>query len=194
MISVINRIVFAVPHYFVTSLTLDSTGLCKSKWEKTGRYPSGNYEYIDVNVAGTRYIVEVFLAGEFKIARPTDHYTSLLNFFPLVFVGKIDELKQVVRLMCNAIKKSMKTMDMHVPPWRRHGYLQARWFSSYKRTIKEIPARKGSDCSHGDLTGKKLVGFVAVPPISYYCREDYASKVGLTVGNLAMVLNGSSIL
>ncbi|CAK9184869.1 unnamed protein product [Ilex paraguariensis] len=142
MISVINRIVFAVPHYFVTSLTLDSTGLCKSKWEKTGRYPSGNYEYIDVNVAGTRYIVEVFLAGEFKIARPTDHYTSLLNFFPLVFVGKIDELKQVVRLMCNAIKKSMKTMDMHVPPWRRHGYLQARWFSSYKRTIKEIPQER----------------------------------------------------
>ncbi|PIN25433.1 hypothetical protein CDL12_01824 [Handroanthus impetiginosus] len=37
-------------------------GLCKSKWEKTNLNPSGNYEYIDVNTGGSRYIVEVFLA------------------------------------------------------------------------------------------------------------------------------------
>ncbi|PIN00767.1 hypothetical protein CDL12_26727 [Handroanthus impetiginosus] len=47
-------------------------GLCKSKWEKTDLNPSGNYEYIDVNTGGNRYVVEVFLAGEFTIARPTD--------------------------------------------------------------------------------------------------------------------------
>ncbi|KAM7509456.1 hypothetical protein LguiA_019909 [Lonicera macranthoides] len=66
-------------------------GLCKSKSEKSGRIPSGDYEYVDINVNGTRYIIEIFLATEFELA------TSLVELIPNIFVGKIEELKQVVR-------------------------------------------------------------------------------------------------
>ncbi|KAK9155468.1 hypothetical protein Sjap_002948 [Stephania japonica] len=56
---------------------LDS-GMCKSRWPKTGRFPSGEYEYIDVitpnSTSTSRYIIEVDLAGEFTIARPTEEY------------------------------------------------------------------------------------------------------------------------
>ncbi|KAI3983762.1 hypothetical protein MKX01_001166 [Papaver californicum] len=103
-------------------------GLCKSRWEKTGRFPAGTFEYVDVTVSGIRYIVEVFLAGEFTIARPTNRYTSLLDAFPQVFVGKPDQLKQVVRIMCGASKQSLKKNDMHIPPWRSNGYMQAKWY------------------------------------------------------------------
>ncbi|KAK2992235.1 hypothetical protein RJ640_005722 [Escallonia rubra] len=162
-------------------------GLCKSKWERNGRLPSGDYEYVDVNVAGTRYIVEAFLAGEFEIARPTDLYASLLDELPPIFVGKAEELKRVVRLMCSATKESMKTMEMHMPPWRRYGYVQAKWFGLYKRTTSEAPLKKASDSEEGSAR-KRAVGFAPLPAHSYYCRGDFVSKAGFGVGNLAAAL------
>ncbi|KAI8001741.1 hypothetical protein LOK49_LG09G00145 [Camellia lanceoleosa] len=166
-------------------------GLCKSKWEKVGRFPSGSYEYIDIKLAETRYIIEFCLAREFEIARATESYTSLLELFPPIFVGKVEELKQVVRLMCNAVKDSMKSMNMPVPPWRRHGYVQAKWFGSYRRTINEVPIKKGSDTDVGSAK-KRSVGFLALPAISHHCREGFGSRVGIKVGQLAMALNGTT--
>ncbi|KAF8410797.1 hypothetical protein HHK36_003334 [Tetracentron sinense] len=160
-------------------------GLCKSRWEKTGRYPSGNYEYIDVMVSGTRYVIEPSIAGQFVIARPTNRYLSLLDVFPSIFVGKQDELKQVVRLMCAAIKESMKSRDMHVPPWRRNWYMQVKWFGSYKRTTNGVPSVTASDSEEG-LAGKRSVGFETSPAIYNYCR----GEVRYNVGNLAAIFNG----
>ncbi|RVX08402.1 hypothetical protein CK203_014040 [Vitis vinifera] len=114
-------------------------GLCKSQWEKTSRCPGREHEYIDVVVSESRYVVEVFLAGEFTIARPTSSYQSLLRLFPRVMVVKQFELKQMVRLMCAEMKNSMKIRDMPVPPWRKNGYMQAKWFGPYKRTVNAIP-------------------------------------------------------
>ncbi|KAI3466522.1 hypothetical protein Pfo_023185 [Paulownia fortunei] len=168
-------------------------GLCKSKWEKNERCPSGDYEYVDVNAGGTRYIIAVFLAGEFTIARPTGGYASLLEVFPPIFVGKPDELKQVVRLMCGAIRKSMKSVGIHVPPWRRLAYMQSKWFGSYKRTTNETASRKASDVG-GDLSGNQRVGFVPVKGISFYCREEFAAEAGVRIGNLAAALNQKEML
>ncbi|KAK2984278.1 hypothetical protein RJ640_003837 [Escallonia rubra] len=145
---------------------------------RNGRLSSGDYEYVDVNVAGTRYIVEAFLAGEFEIARPTDLYASMLDELPPIFVGKAEELKRVVRLMCSTTKESMKTMEMHMPPWRRYGYVLAKWFGLYKHTTSEAPLKKASDSEEG-LARKRAVGFAPLPAHSYYCREDFVSKAGL---------------
>ncbi|KAF9609681.1 hypothetical protein IFM89_017880 [Coptis chinensis] len=109
-------------------------GLCKSRWERSGQYPAGSYEYIDVVVAGKRYFVQVSLAGQFTIARPANCYVSFLNTLPQIFVGKAEEMKQVVKIMCRAMKESIKRNDLYLPPWRRNGYMQAKWFGSYKRT------------------------------------------------------------
>ncbi|XP_059317744.1 uncharacterized protein LOC132068238 [Lycium ferocissimum] len=168
-------------------------GLCKSKWERKGQVPSGNYEYVDVNMSENRYIIEVNLAREFEIARPTTCYTSLLEIFPSIFVGKMEELKQVVRIMTRAMKKSMKKMDIHVPPWRQIAYMQAKWFGSYKRTINELldDDQKKLDFSYKCLAKKRAVGFVDMPTISFYCRENFASNCnGIKMGNLAAALNG----
>ncbi|XP_041028392.1 uncharacterized protein LOC121268270 [Juglans microcarpa x Juglans regia] len=169
-------------------------GLCKSKWDKSGRFPAGDYEYIDINVSGNRYIVEVSLAREFKIARPTDRYAALLDVLPRIFVGKVEALKQVVTLMCRAMKESMKSMDMHVPPWRRNGYMQSKWFgSNYKRTINRVPTGKAHifESDNDSSAGKPSVEFT--PAISYYCRDDFASKVGLRVGYLTEALGANGV-
>lgn len=131
-------------------------GLCKSRWGKTNkRSIPGDYEYVDVNIVGTRYVVEVFLAGEFEIARATKDYISLLEEFPPIFVGKQEELKQIVRIMSRAMKGSMKSVEMHVPPWRRNSYMQAKWFGSYKRTTSAAPPRKESERGAG-FAGERL--------------------------------------
>ncbi|CAK8564434.1 unnamed protein product [Lathyrus sativus] len=147
-------------------------GICKTKWERKRKFPSGDYEYIDVNYGGNRYIVEISLMAEFEIARPIDQYASLLDVFPFVFVGKVEELKKVVRLMCTAMKDSMKTMEMHTPPWRRNSYMQAKWFNPYKRTTNEIAATR------------KSIGFEA-----YNCRDDFGSKSAFKNGNLSAAFN-----
>lgn len=155
-------------------------GLCKCKWEKNTRFPAGDYEYIDVNFAGNRYIVEISLVTEFEIARSTDQYAALLDVFPLIFVGKMEELKQVVRLMCTAIKGSMKSMNMYIPPWRRIGYMQAKWFSSYKRITDEVATNRASSA----FFTTRSIGFDARPVKSYNCRDDYGTKPAFRVCHL----------
>ncbi|XP_058727977.1 uncharacterized protein LOC131599720 [Vicia villosa] len=150
-------------------------GLCKTRWERDRKFPSGDYEYIDVNYGGNRYIIEISLMAEFEIARPIDQYASLLDVFPYVFVGKVEELKKVVRLMCTAIKDSMKIMGMHTPPWRRNSYMQAKWFNSYKRTTNEVAARKS-------------IGFEA-----YNCRDNFGGKITFKVGYLTASFNVDGI-
>ncbi|CAN4114674.1 unnamed protein product [Withania somnifera] len=164
-------------------------GLCKSKWEKAGDRTSGSYSYIDVNVTNNRYIIEVSLVGEFEIARATPCYASLLEIFPRVFVGKVEELKKVVKIMSGAMKKSMKKMDIYVPPWRRLAYMEAKWFGSYKRTTNENYQKSSFDSYSSKK--KRDVGFVPMPAISFYCRENIiASNSGIKMGSLAAALNG----
>ncbi|XP_023003814.1 uncharacterized protein LOC111497287 [Cucurbita maxima] len=151
-------------------------GLCKSKGEKLQSFPAGDHEYIDVNFGGNRYIVEIFLAREFEIARPTRKYTSLLNTFPEIFVGNLEELKQVVKLMCSAMKQSMNIRNMHVPPWRRKGYMQEKWFGSYKRTTNH----KGS----GSAEAETSPGMSSACFKTSHCRGDFGRNRGIMVGNL----------
>lgn len=145
-------------------------------------------------MGGKRYIVEVNLAAQFDIARPTNNYSSLLNIFPLIFVGKSEEMKKILRLMCTAMKVSMKKMDLSVPPWRRSGYVQAKWLGSYKRTTNEVSTKKKD---HGDVvfaTRRSIVNeFDGKFVIKAYnnCRDNFEKKGKpvFRVGLLATALN-----
>lgn len=142
--------------------------------EKLQSFPAGDHEYIDVNLGGNRYIVEIFLAREFEIARPTSKYTSLLNKIPEIFVGNLEEMKEMVKLMCCAMKESMKMRNMHVPPWRRFRYMQAKWFGSYKRTTnhKVLGSEETKTSPEMSLNGSR------------HCK----------VGNLSAVFGGNGVL
>ncbi|PKU64021.1 uncharacterized protein LOC110099029 [Dendrobium catenatum] len=108
-------------------------GICKSQWHNTSGISACSHEYIDAVVGETRYMVEINLAGEFKIARPTEDYTELLRSLPKLFVGRPSTLEAVIRLMCSAAQESIKKAGMHVPPWRRTKYMHEKWFGDYRR-------------------------------------------------------------
>ncbi|XP_058217882.1 uncharacterized protein LOC131328928 [Rhododendron vialii] len=133
-------------------------GLCKSRWDRTTQTPAGEHEYMDIVIAGTRYIIDTCPAAQYTIARPTDHYASMLQLFPQVLVCKGVELKKLVRLMCTAMRQSLKKKEMHVPPWRTNAYMQAKWFGSYKRTTNGVPATNVASRG-GCLARKSWVGF-----------------------------------
>jgi uncharacterized protein (TIGR01615 family) len=118
-----------------------NAAICKTKWESSGGLTAGSYEYIDVqsNAKTTsRYIIELDFASEFEIARPASAYTRLMQLLPRVFVGKSEDLKTIVKLMCDEAKRSLKSRDLSLPPWRKNRYMQNKWFGPYRRTVNSI--------------------------------------------------------
>ena len=118
----------------------ERAGLCRSSWERTSSVPApGSHEYVDVAMAGSspsassRYIVEVNVAAEFEIARPSAEYQDLLSSLPPVLVARPEALKELAAAMCGAAAESIRRAGMHVPPWRGAVYVQAKWSGQFER-------------------------------------------------------------
>ncbi|KAG5070337.1 hypothetical protein GLYMA_01G231800v4 [Glycine max] len=109
-----------------------STNLCISKWETTKKFPGGCHEYIEV-IANTstmkkiHFLVELELKEQFQIAKASENYQNLESCLPEFYIGKPEYLTAIVRVMCNAAKKSMKEKKMHVGPWRKSSFMQMKW-------------------------------------------------------------------
>lgn len=95
---------------------------------------SGEYEFIDVIVDGERLLIDIDFRSEFEIARSTGVYKAILQYLPYIFVGRPDRLQQIVSIVSEAAKQSLKKKGMHFPPWRKSEYMRAKWLSSYTRT------------------------------------------------------------
>lgn len=120
----------------LSSLGYDSC-ICKSKWEKTSSCPAGEYEFIDAVVEGDRLIVDVDFRSEFEVARSTGTYKAILQSLPFIFVGRSERLAQIVSIVSEAAKQSLKKKGMHVPPWRKRDYMLAKWLSPSSVREKE---------------------------------------------------------
>ncbi|KAK3029393.1 hypothetical protein RJ639_039737 [Escallonia herrerae] len=141
-----------------------NAAVCKTKWENSGGLAAGSYEFIDVvrsDSAATRYVVDTDFAGEFDIARQTSHYERVLHTLPRVFVGRCEELKQIVKFMSDAAKRSLKSRGLHLPPWRKNRYMQNKWLGPYLRTMNMIPANS-LPASPTFAVKCRSIGFVAV--------------------------------
>ncbi|KAI4342699.1 hypothetical protein MLD38_027291 [Melastoma candidum] len=110
------------------------SSICTSKWDKAPTFPAGEYEYIDVMIGGERLMIDIDFRSEFEIARSTSTYKAVLQSLPFVFVGKEDRLGQIVAIVSEAARQSLKKKGMHFPPWRKAEYMKAKWLSPYSRT------------------------------------------------------------
>ncbi|KAG6543837.1 hypothetical protein Mapa_014677 [Marchantia paleacea] len=140
-----------------------NAAICKSRWEHTGGVPGGDYEYIDVvseafGAKAERLIVDLDFRTQFEIARPSAHYKAMLQVVPIIFVGKADRLLQVLNVMCDATRRSVKKKGMPLPPWRKPEYIKAKWFSLYKRTTNASSSTSSSSSKDGDVGGVILRG------------------------------------
>ncbi|KAL3506010.1 hypothetical protein ACH5RR_031392 [Cinchona calisaya] len=116
-----------------------NASICKSKWEKSSSIPAGEYEYIDVIMEGERVLVDVDFRSEFEIARSTGNYKAILQSLPFLFVGNVDRLQQIIAIVSEAARQSLKKKGMHVAPWRKAEYMKAKWLSPHVRTTIIAP-------------------------------------------------------
>jgi len=107
---------------------------------------TGDYEFIDVVIEGSklqneRFFVDIDFRAQFEIARPTAAYNALLQKLPTLFVGRACKLCSIVKIMCDAARRSLKEKEMYIPPWRKYRYMQTKWLGSYKRTTNPTTSR-----------------------------------------------------
>ncbi|PPD73655.1 hypothetical protein GOBAR_DD29411 [Gossypium barbadense] len=122
-----------------------NTAVCRSKWRSSANIPSGEHTFLDVieesRKGEVRVIVELNLRAEFEIARASDDYNRLVQRLPQIYVGKVERLNNVIKILCLAAKKCMKEKKMHMGPWRKHSYMQAKWLRFCERnTSTETPS------------------------------------------------------
>jgi uncharacterized protein (TIGR01615 family) len=102
---------------------------------------SGEHEYIDAVVGdGVRLIVEVDFRSEFDLARSTKAYRAALQALPPLFVGTPDRLGQIVAVVAEAARQSLKKKGLHYPPWRKPEYMRAKWLSPHVRAGEKAAA------------------------------------------------------
>lgn len=126
-----------------------NAALCKSRWDHAGSFPGGDYEYIDVisSESQSRLIVDIDFQSQFEIARPSSQYKQVYQALPSIYVGTTDRLLQILNVMTEAVKRSLKKKGMFLPPWRKPEYVKAKWFSSYKRTTNESSSKSTDSIS-----------------------------------------------
>jgi uncharacterized protein (TIGR01615 family) len=124
-----------------------NAALCKSRWDHAGSFPGGDYEYIDVISSQSRLIVDIDFQSQFEIARPSSQYKHVYQALPPIYVGTTDRLLQILNVMTEAVKRSLKKKGMFLPPWRKPEYVKAKWFSSYKRTTNESSSKSADSIS-----------------------------------------------
>ncbi|KAH9606543.1 hypothetical protein KSS87_000530 [Heliosperma pusillum] len=120
-----------------------NTAICRTKWRSSPDIPSGEHTFLDVIDNSTpakgkiRVVIELNFRAEFEMARASDEYNQLVNRLPEVFVAKIERLKVLIKILCKAAKKCMEGKKMHIGPWRKQKYMQAKWLSSnYERMVQ----------------------------------------------------------
>uniref|UniRef100_A0A5B6YL71 Uncharacterized protein n=1 Tax=Davidia involucrata TaxID=16924 RepID=A0A5B6YL71_DAVIN len=117
--------------------------ICKSKWKSSPDIPSGEHTYLEVvdksssKNGEVRVVIELNFRAEFEMARASKEYNRLIGRLPEVFVGKAEKLRALIKILCSAAKKCMKDKNMHMAPWRKQKYMQAKWFGMCE---KKTPA------------------------------------------------------
>ncbi|KAG0599729.1 hypothetical protein M758_12G174400 [Ceratodon purpureus] len=149
--------------------------VCKSKWEGSGRVLGGpvhmgEYEYIDVEVycnqSVERLIVDVDFQDQFVLARATPNYLTSLKLLPTVFVGTTKRLEQILQIMAEAVKVSLKHNSMPLPPWRTLDFMKSKWLSPHERVADH---KWGQSLPRGGSSSLILKGRLASTPETRQC-------------------------
>ncbi|KAI3801173.1 hypothetical protein L1987_29276 [Smallanthus sonchifolius] len=156
-----------------------NAAVCKTKWESCGGLTAGNYEFIDVvqSSNGVRYFIDLNFAGEFQIARQTNQFRRFSQNLPVVFAGKSADLKVILKLMSDEIRRSVKSRGLLLPPWRKNRFMQNKWFGPYRRTASYTP---------GNISSSLLV------PVNQMITGVKCSMIGFRVVDGAPLFNAAT--
>ncbi|OIV93205.1 hypothetical protein TanjilG_24420 [Lupinus angustifolius] len=127
------------------SMRLQNAGfdnaICKTKWKSSPNIPSGEHTFLDlIDTTSSkrgdviRVIIELNFRAEFEMAKASEDYNRLVRRLPELFVGKVERLSNLIKILCMAAKRCMKENKMHMGPWRKYRYMQAKWLGPCERT------------------------------------------------------------
>ncbi|CAH9123608.1 unnamed protein product [Cuscuta epithymum] len=120
-----------------------NSAICKSKWMSSD-IPSGEHTFLDVvdysnpKRGEVRIVIELSIRRQFEMAKAGEEYDKLVKVLPEVFVGKLERLMAVIKILCAAAKKCMKERKIHIAPWRKYRYMQAKWLKTTHRTTAAL--------------------------------------------------------
>ncbi|KAI3780645.1 hypothetical protein L2E82_10630 [Cichorium intybus] len=108
-------------------------GICKAKWTDKKQVPAGEHTYIEVlDTSNSKkgvisVIIELNFQAEFEMVKSSEEYNHLISRLPEIYVGKTERLESLIKILCIASKKCMKDQKIHIAPWRKLKYMQAKW-------------------------------------------------------------------
>ncbi|KAL8249061.1 hypothetical protein R6Q59_005929 [Mikania micrantha] len=108
-------------------------GICKAKWNNLKQIPAGEHTYIEVLDTSNykkgvlKVIIELNFRAEFEMVKGSQEYNRLISLLPEIYVGKTERLQSLIKILCLASKKCMADQKMHMAPWRKLKYMQAKW-------------------------------------------------------------------
>ncbi|KAK7400584.1 hypothetical protein VNO78_11794 [Psophocarpus tetragonolobus] len=125
-----------------------NSAICKTKWNCSPSIPSGKHTFVDVIDSNgkkqeVRVIIELNFRAEFEMAKASEEYNELVKKLPEVYVGKIERLSNIIKVLCMGAKRCMKENKIHMGPWRKHKYMQAKWLGPCKRNTSTTPLSMG---------------------------------------------------
>jgi uncharacterized protein (TIGR01615 family) len=82
-----------------------------------------------------RVLIELYFRAEFQMARGGAEYRALVAALPEAFVGRTEKLRAVTKVMCAAAKQCARENGMHMAPWRKHRYMEAKWLRTPERVL-----------------------------------------------------------
>ncbi|KAL0326421.1 UNVERIFIED_CONTAM: hypothetical protein Sradi_5211400 [Sesamum radiatum] len=149
-----------------------NAALCTSKWKKTDKMPGGTHEYIEV-IACTQgrrkqipILVELGFRDEFRMAKASDEYNKLIDQLPEIYTGKLQHLNAIIRVVCEAAKKSAEDHKIHMGPWRKRSFMQMKWSASSERRSFDYPSNELLVTSSGQETVNAAISSFQLPMAS----------------------------
>ena len=61
------------------------------------------------------------------MANACEDYNKLIEQLPETYIGKPEHLNAIVRVMCDAAKRSTAERNIHLGPWRKMSFMQMKW-------------------------------------------------------------------
>lgn len=142
------------------------SAVCRSRWARSPEFPAGEHSYVDVVVPtrsgkAVRVVVEPSFRAEFAMARGGAGYGALVAALPEVFVGRSEKLRAVVEAMCAAAKRCARESSLHMAPWRKRRYMEAKWLGTPDRLLPVAGAATGAPVAAGSPESEKQRRFRA---------------------------------
>ncbi|CAI8618220.1 unnamed protein product [Vicia faba] len=116
-----------------------NSAICNTKWTSSHNLPSGEHTFLDVihstskEKSDVRIMIELNFRSQFEMGKASEDYNNLVKKLPEVYVGKVERLSNIIKIMCMAAKRCLKENKMHMGPWRKHKYMLAKWLGPCKR-------------------------------------------------------------